>query len=198
MAGGASKPAPFKNRRDAAPGKFNAEIEAMWGLRHPANLENRRFSFSPKGSVAAALQSARGYIRTMDIVPPAVRSRMMAAVRTRNTCLERPIFLQMRRWRILFKRHYRHLPGTPDIALPEMRKAIFIDGDFWHGYRYPVWKKRIKSSFWREKIEANRRRDQRNFRKLRRLGWKVLRIWGHEIENDRVKTFDKIYRFLLG
>jgi DNA mismatch endonuclease (patch repair protein) len=61
--------------------------------------------------------------------------------------------------------------------------AVFIDGDFWHGYRYPNWRHKIQP-FWRDKIEANRKRDQRNFRRLRRAGWNVVRLWQHEVERD--------------
>jgi len=132
----------------------------------------------------------------MDIVSPAVRSRMMAAVRSKNTSLEKIVFSALRKRGVRFRRHYKHLPGTPDVAFPRARKAIFIDGDFWHGYRYPAWKRKIKSKFWREKIETNRLRDRRNFDKLRRLGWKVMRIWEHDVKKSPAKTLQKIYDFL--
>jgi DNA mismatch endonuclease (patch repair protein) len=133
----------------------------------------------------------------MDIVSPAVRSRMMAAVKSKNTSLEKLIFSEMKRRRIHFEKHYKYLPGTPDVVLARAKKAIFIDGDFWHGYRYPAWKNKITSRFWREKIETNRLRDRRNFRKLRRLGWKVMRVWEHEIKRNPAKTFQNIYDFIL-
>ena len=75
------------------------------------------------------------------------------------------------------------LPGKPDIVLPEKNIAIFIDGDFWHGYRFPRWNRDL-SPFWKKKIEGNRRRDRRNFAKLRRLGWRVIRIWQHQLKSD--------------
>jgi DNA mismatch endonuclease (patch repair protein) len=132
----------------------------------------------------------------MDTVSPKVRSKMMAAVKSKNTSLERFVFAQLRKKGIRFTAHYSRLPGTPDVALPSHKMAIFIDGDFWHGFRYPAWKRKIKSKFWRDKIEANRRRDSRNFRKLRRLGWKVLRIWGHEIHNDPLGTIVRVRDFI--
>lgn len=137
------------------------------------------------------------YIGLMDIVSPEVRSRMMAAVRSKNTSLERVVFAEMRRRGVQFRKHARSLPGSPDLVVPLARKAVFVDGDFWHGYRYPAWKGRIKSKFWRSKIEANRLRDRRNFRRLRRLGWKVMRVWGHEIKEDPAGAFQKIHDFLL-
>lgn len=131
----------------------------------------------------------------MDIVSVAVRSRMMAAVKSKNTSLEKLVFSELRRRGVAFQKHYHRLPGTPDIAFPNRKTAVFIDGDFWHGYRYPTWRQKIKSRFWRRKIEANRARDRRNFRKIRSLGWRVIRVWGHELRKDPEKVFSRIYRF---
>lgn len=134
-------------------------------------------------------------MRVMDIVSPDVRSRMMAAVKGKNTSLEKFVFSALKKQGVRFRRHYKHLPGSPDVAFPQARKAIFIDGDFWHGYRYPSWKYKIKAKFWREKIEANRLRDRRNFRKLRRLGWEVMRVWEHQLKRNPTDTLKRIYDF---
>jgi len=128
----------------------------------------------------------------MDTVDRATRSRIMASVKGRNTDIEVLVFRELRRQGIKFRKHYRQLPGTPDIAFPQMKVAVFIDGDFWHGYRYPAWRKKIKSAFWRNKIETNRLRDQRNFTLLRRNGWKVLRVWGHQVKGDLPKVVSTI------
>ena len=56
-------------------------------------------------------------------------------------------------------------------------------GDFWHGYRFPARSHKL-SEFWQDKIEKNRTRDQRNFRKLRQTGWRIIRLWQHEVENN--------------
>jgi DNA mismatch endonuclease (patch repair protein) len=72
---------------------------------------------------------------------------------------------------------------------------VFIDGDFWHG-------RRIKSTYhkltplWREKILTNIKRDNRNKRKLRKLGWKVLRIWESDLKKNPSKTLGKVVAFL--
>jgi DNA mismatch endonuclease (patch repair protein) len=61
--------------------------------------------------------------------------------------------------------------------------VVFIDGDFWHGYRFSRWQHKIPE-FWKCKIRGNRERDRRNFARLRKMGWKVIRIWQHELEAD--------------
>lgn len=77
------------------------------------------------------------------------------------------------------------------MVFPSARVVVFIDGDFWHGWRYPAWKERL-GPFWQQKIERNRLRDVRNFRKLRNAGWNVLRIWEHEVNIDVEACVDRI------
>lgn len=128
----------------------------------------------------------------MDTVDQATRSRIMASVKGKNTSIELVVFRELRKLGMSFRKHYRRAAGTPDVAFPRLKVAVFIDGDFWHGYRYPVWRKKIKSKFWRDKIETNRARDRRNFAILRKNGWKVIRIWEHEIKEDVQKVLSKI------
>ena len=118
-----------------------------------------------------------------DIMSPDKRSRVMSRIRGKNTTPEQIIFSVLRREGISFSRHATDLPGRPDVILRRTKLAIFIDGDFWHGWRFPLWKHKL-SEKWQDKIEATRRRDQKNFVKLRRLGWKVIRIWEHQIERS--------------
>lgn len=134
-----------------------------------------------------------------DRVSPEVRSRIMSRIRSTNTTPELLVFRALRRERIYFQRHYRKALGTPDIALPRKRAAVFIDGDFWHGYRFPAWRDRLSSQFWIRKIERNRARDRRTFRMLRSNGWRLLRIWEHELAKDNYeRTIDRIKSFLRG
>jgi len=85
----------------------------------------------------------------------------------------------------------RALPGRPDFVFAAARVAVFVDGDFWHGWRFPQWRDKL-SEKWEAKIEATRRRDARNYRKLRRMGWKVVRLWEHQIERDMSSCLEKV------
>ena len=91
----------------------------------------------------------------------------------------------------VWESHVNSLPGKPDFVFKEQSVVVFVDGDFWHGWRFPQWKSKL-SSQWQEKISANRRRDTRNHRKLRRLGWKVIRIWEHQIFKSPEKCVSRI------
>ncbi|MCY2950698.1 MAG: very short patch repair endonuclease [Planctomycetota bacterium] len=126
-----------------------------------------------------------------DHLTPEQRSRAMKRVKLQDGSLEKLVQRELRALGLRFKRHVRALPGRPDIVFPERRLAVFVDGDFWHGWRLPAWEHKL-SSFWREKLRANRLRDSRNFRRLRVLGWKVVRIWQHQITIDLAGCIGRI------
>jgi DNA mismatch endonuclease (patch repair protein) len=128
-----------------------------------------------------------------DIMSPEKRSKVMARIKGKNTGPERIIFALLRNKKVYFAKHAKELPGRPDIVFRRAKLAIFIDGDFWHGWRFPLWEHKL-SEKWRVKIANTRKRDQKNFRKLRKLGWKVLRIWEHQIERSPEKCVDLILR----
>lgn len=119
------------------------------------------------------------------------RSYCMARVRVRGTALELAMRSELLKRGLKFRRNVRTLPGKPDVVFPIVKVAVFLDGDFWHGYRFPIWRRAV-AKFWREKIAKNRDRDRRNFAKLRRMGWRVLRIWQHQIRRDLSSCADRI------
>jgi DNA mismatch endonuclease (patch repair protein) len=94
-----------------------------------------------------------------------------------------------------FSRHPKDLPGRPDIVFRRLRLAVFVDGDFWHGWRFPLWEHKL-SPKWRDKIAANRARDRRNFRRLRRDGWQVIRLWEHQIEQSAEKCLNRVVQLI--
>ena len=107
----------------------------------------------------------------------------MSRVRNRDTSLERRVRSELHGRGFRFRKHSTGVSGKPDVVFPRERVAVFIDGDFWHGWRFPRWKAKL-SDFWKRKIETNRRRDRRTFNRLRCNGWKVVRLWQHQIERD--------------
>ena len=121
------------------------------------------------------------------------RSYCMSRIRSKNTGIEREIFRRLNIKGVKYKKHYKII-GKPDVAFPEHKIAVFIDSDFWHGWQYPRWSKRLPNNYWRDRIERNRQRDLNNFAKLRDRGWKVIRIWGHAIKQNP----DKCTNIILG
>ena len=132
-------------------------------------------------SKSASVRLHRG-----DIMSPATRSALMARIRGKGTRPELLVAELLKSVGIVFDEHARDLPGRPDFVLRDFRVAVFVDGDFWHGWRFPKWRLKL-SEKWEVKIEGNRLRDARNFRALRRGGWRVVRIWEHQIERNPAK-----------
>ena len=118
-----------------------------------------------------------------DHMTPEQRSRAMKSVKLRHGPLEKIVQRELHAMGLRYRCHTRNLPGRPDIILPKERVAIFVDGDFWHGWRLPMWEHKL-SDFWCKKLYANRTRDQRNFRRLRHQGWTVVRIWEHHLREE--------------
>jgi DNA mismatch endonuclease (patch repair protein) len=107
----------------------------------------------------------------------------MKRVKLKDGSLEKLVQQELRTKGLRLRCHVRTLPGSPDIAFTKEKVAVFVDGDFWHGWRLPAWEHKL-SKFWRDKLRTNRARDQRNFRRLRADGWKIIRIWQHELKRD--------------
>jgi len=80
--------------------------------------------------------------------------------------------------------------------LPRKKRAVFIDGDFWHGYRFSKLKLRLPKKYWLNKIKKNIQRDHTNTIRLKRNGWKVVRVWEHELLKSFNSSMDKIADFL--
>lgn len=120
----------------------------------------------------------------------------MSGIRSKNTGIEKTVFAYLRKKKIYFRSHYEKIPGKPDIALPLKKIAVFINGDFWHGYRFASWKNRIPKVYWRDKIESNIARDKKRYAFLRRRGWRVMRVWGHEIIKSPADACRKIEKLL--
>ncbi|MBN1233313.1 MAG: very short patch repair endonuclease [Candidatus Coatesbacteria bacterium] len=132
---------------------------------------------------------------TGDIMSPDKRSNVMSKIKCKNTNPERIIFSLLEEKNLIFQKHYKYLPGKPDIVFTEIKFAVFIDGDFWHGWRFPLWEHKL-TEIWRLKIKTNRIRDMKNHSQLRKSGWKVLRIWEHQIEQSPDKCLVKIMKIL--
>ena len=115
----------------------------------------------------------------------------MSRIRSINTLPERRLFTGLRSSGIYFSKHATDLPGKPDIVLRKIKIAIFVDGDFWHGWRFSQWKHKLKP-YWKKKIKGNIARDKKNHAKLRRNGWRVIRVWEHDLNKNYDLVLEKI------
>jgi DNA mismatch endonuclease Vsr len=127
-----------------------------------------------------------------DRITADVRSRNMAAIRGKDTTPEMVVrrFLHAHGFR--YRLHDRKLPGRPDVVLPKHHAVVEIRGCFWHmhGCKNTVIPK-TRSDWWREKLEGNRARDERNRLRLEELGWKVIIVWECEISQAHLEDLPK-------
>jgi DNA mismatch endonuclease (patch repair protein) len=133
----------------------------------------------------------------MDRLTPEQRSTLMSRIRGKNTAPERVLRGSLHRAGYRYRLHVKNLPGCPDLVFPERKKVIFVHGCFWHSHRKCRLGKLPKSNlkFWKPKLEGNRKRDERNIRKLRRMGWRVLVVWQCKLR-DPNNCLPRVARFL--
>jgi DNA mismatch endonuclease (patch repair protein) len=120
----------------------------------------------------------------------------MKRVKLKNGTLEMLVRRELFARGLRYRCHVRELPGTPDIVFSKQKIAVFVDGDFWHGWRLPSWDHKLKQ-FWRDKLYGNRLRDVRNFRRLRAHGWCVIRLWQHEVLKNLPDSIARIENALI-
>jgi len=118
-----------------------------------------------------------------DRLTPEQRHRCMSRVRDRDTKPE--ILLRKALWaRGARYRLHTDLPGKPDLVFSGKRLAVFVDGCFWHGCPIHGEIPASNRAFWEKKLGDNVARDRRTNAKLSEMGWRILRIWVHEIKQD--------------
>lgn len=124
------------------------------------------------------------------------KSEQMARVRSRDTGVETA--LRSALWEAGLRYRVRpNLPGTPDLAFPAARIAVFVDGCFWHGCRVHYTEPVRNVDFWRRKLARNMERDRRVDAELTRMSWRVVRVWEHEITGELGATISRLRKIIL-
>lgn len=120
-----------------------------------------------------------------DFLTPVERSRVMSRVRGKgNQATELQVVYLFRNHRITGWRRNIALFGKPDFVFPAIRLAVFVDGCFWHGCpKHGSWPA-TNRAFWRKKLEGNLTRDRLVNDTLRAKGWRVIRVWQHELAKN--------------
>jgi DNA mismatch endonuclease (patch repair protein) len=117
-------------------------------------------------------------------------SKLASKVKQRNRSRDTAHELALRRelWRLglRYRKNVKTLAGKPDIVFPRARVAVFCDGDFWHGRRWQILRRKLKqgtnAGYWTAKILSNIQRDRINTALLEKSGWRVIRLWETDIK----------------
>ncbi len=133
-----------------------------------------------------------------DIFNKTKRSDVMSRIRSHgNKSTELAMIKVFRANKITGWRRHQNVFGKPDFIFPELRVAIFVDGCFWHGCpkhsNTPVDNK----DFWLKKLTSNKKRDKIVANTLREKGWRVLRIWEHELALKNSKSLLRRLKYNL-
>lgn len=134
----------------------------------------------------------------MDKCSARVRSKVMSRIRgTGNRSTEARLRAQLiasgiRGWRV----RMAGLPGRPDFVFPARRIALFVDGCFWHLCPQCGRPPKSNRSYWKPKLESNRNRDRKITSKLKGMGWKVLRLWEHELNSAAEPAIPRVLALL--
>ena len=133
-----------------------------------------------------------------DFLTRAKRSALMSTIRSHgNKDTELALIRVMRRHHITGWRRHQQLPGKPDFTFRKLRLAIFVDGCFWHGCSKHSGHVTKSTAYWRNKLVVNQARDRFVTRTLRSEGWRVLRIWEHELaRKNEVRLLGRVKRAL--
>ncbi len=132
-----------------------------------------------------------------DVVDRATRSRMMSAIRGRDTRPELEVRRLLHREGLRFRLHAA-LPGKPDLVFPKYEAVVFVHGCFWHRHpncRYATTPA-SNQEFWQAKFNANVARDKRVLARLRREGWRVFTVWACRITEGRMRALARQIRGL--
>ena len=131
----------------------------------------------------------------MDNRSKEARSRNMSNIPSKNTKPEETVRKYLFAHGLRYRKNVSKLPGKPDIVLPKYKTVVFVNGCFWHGHegcKYFVPPK-TNTEFWYAKFKYNQERDERNYQKLRDLGWRILIVWECEIRHgDADKRLEQL------
>lgn len=114
----------------------------------------------------------------------ALRSRIMAAIRGKDTKPELQVRRAIHAAGLRYRLHTPDLPGSPDIVLPRLKTVVFVHGCFWHAHTCQRSKPKTRAKFWARKFEANQARDRRVRYFLKAAGWHVHVIWECELKRE--------------
>mgnify|MGYP001575952176 CR=1 FL=1 len=131
-----------------------------------------------------------------DVVSKKKRSKIMSAIKSKDTKME----IAFRK--VLWNKGFRYSKnsskyfGKPDLVLKKYKIVIFLDSCFWHGCKNHFRKPTSNKNFWINKIERNKERDKKVNSYYKKNGWRIIRIWEHQIKKDKDVMIEKVLKLL--
>lgn len=136
----------------------------------------------------------------MDNITQEQRHRNMSKIKSTDTKPEKLLRLALWHSGIRYRKNWRKLPGSPDIAIIKYKIAVFVDGDFWHARGHqenPGEQVETNKEYWVPKLTRNVERDKEVNDQLTQQGWLVLRFWEKDIKKNAMTVVEEIKKYLL-
>lgn len=128
-----------------------------------------------------------------DVVDKNTRSRMMSGIRGKNTRPEIVVRKGLHQLGFRYSLHNKNLPGKPDLVFSKYKAVIFVHGCFWHAHNCHLFKwPSTRQEFWRNKIQGNQLRDEKQLLTLSGQGWKVLTIWECALKGKNKRNLNEV------
>lgn len=120
------------------------------------------------------------------------RSEIMSSVKSKDSKIEKIFRAALWRAGYRYRKNARGYFGKPDAVLKKHKIVVFVDSCFFHGCgkhcRLPASNKK----YWKEKIERNKIRDREVNKHYKKIGWRVVRVWEHQINRKQQPPINKI------
>lgn len=131
----------------------------------------------------------------MDRITKQKRSDLMRRVRGKDSAMEQSFRRELHKRGLRYRKNVSGLPGKPDIVFKSKGVVIFLDSCFWHGCRWHCRIPHANRAYWEAKIARNKERDM-EIRKFysKKTGWKILRVWEHELRKKREEAISRVLR----
>jgi DNA mismatch endonuclease (patch repair protein) len=127
----------------------------------------------------------------MDRVSKSERSRIMSLVKSKDTKIEEIVRKIFQAAGLRYRKNQQGYFGKPDLVFTKYKTVVFVDSCFWHGCRKHFRLPNTNQTYWKTKIDNNKKRDRKVNSYYKKYGWLVVRIWEHNLSVTQ-KTLQKI------
>jgi len=115
----------------------------------------------------------------------------MSQIRSKWTVQEKKVHNLLKGHKIKHKMHPK-IEGSPDLVLTHKKTAVFLNGCFWHKCPKCYITPKSRKYYWLQKIEKNVLRDRTSKKILRKKGFSVVSLWGHDLKRSPEKVLERV------